>query len=110
MMTVKQRSWSAQLKWLFALHLALGSVATVKADLPITRLGAVKKPSPGDEIFTNLNVLRIQIEIPSAGLSLLRKFHWGGGGTRRPIARVTVREGDTVYTNVALHTKGGFGS
>ena len=110
MMTVKQRSWSAQLKWLFALHLALGSVATVKADLPITRLGAIKKPSPGDEIFTNLNVLRIQIEIPSAGLSLLRRFHWGGGGTRRPIARVTVREGDTVYTNVALHLKGAAGS
>ena len=83
MMTVKQRSWSAQLKWLLALHLAFGIVTAVKGDPPITRLGAIKKSSPGDEVFTNLDVLRIQVEIPSAGLSLLRRYHWGGGGTRR---------------------------
>ncbi|MEO8429673.1 MAG: CotH kinase family protein, partial [Verrucomicrobiota bacterium] len=105
---MKQRSWSPQLKWLLAFHLAFWSVVAVKADV-LTRLGAIKKPSPGDEIFTNLNVLRIQIEIPSAGISLLRRYHWGGAAGR-PTARVTVREGDTVYTNVALHLKGAAGS
>jgi len=98
------------LKWLLVLHLALSSIAAAKADLPVIRLGAIKKPSPGDEIFTNLNVLRIQIEIPSAGLSTLRRYHWGGGGAGRPTARATVREGENIYTNVALHLKGAAGS
>src|SRR6266404_2292956 len=71
------------------------------------------KNSQGDEsIFTNDVVLKIQIEIPEAGMATLRQYEWNREpkpGERIP-AHATVTEGTVVYTNVALHLKGAAGS
>jgi hypothetical protein len=56
---------------------------------------------------------RIQIEIASSDVEKLRGYYWNGWrGDRveRPEVVATVREGGTVYTNVALHLKGAAGS
>ena len=59
---------------------------------------------PGSDIFaTNSPVLRFKIEISPAGLESLRK-------DPRKFVAATVREGDRVFTNVAVHLKGAAGS
>lgn len=63
-----------------------------------------------DALFTNATVLRISIDIPRAGLNVLRRAGWGGDGQKRPVAKVTVTENGVTYTNVALHLKGAAGS
>src|SRR6185503_12061269 len=69
------------------------------------------KAGTSDYIFTNESVLRIKIDIPKDGMATLRKYQWGwGGGGERQAVRATVREGETVYTNVAVHLKGAAGS
>jgi spore coat protein H len=62
-----------------------------------------------DAILTNATLLQIDIEIPRAGISALRRTHWGNGA-QRPIARATVREGGFTYNKVAVHLKGAAGS
>ena len=62
-----------------------------------------------DAIFTKPTLFRIEIEIPRSGMSALRRTHWEGG-QERPVAQATVKEGGTLYTNVALHLKGAAGS
>jgi hypothetical protein len=62
-----------------------------------------------DALFDHPTVLRVEIEIPRAGISALRGTHWERGG-ERPMAKVTVREGGRVYENVAAHLKGSAGS
>ncbi|MCC7375849.1 MAG: CotH kinase family protein [Verrucomicrobiales bacterium] len=66
-----------------------------------------KGPVPGD-------LWRIQIEIQPSDADKLRSYWWdgwnGGGGNQRPEVPATIREGDTVYTNVAVHLKGSAGS
>jgi len=71
--------------------------------------GRADKAAAGEDLFTNSQVLRIQVEIPRSGLAILRNAGWGNG-QERPAARATVREGATVYTNVAVHLKGAAGS
>lgn len=80
---------------------------TKKADVETSKKGAKKREA--DALFDEPSLVRIRIEIPPAGLNALRRTHWEGGGAR-PIAKVTVREGDRVYTNVAVHLKGAAGS
>jgi hypothetical protein len=64
-----------------------------------------------ENIFTNGVLPRIQIEIPEEGLATLRKYQWQfGQSVERENVRATVREGQTVYTNVAVHLKGAAGS
>jgi hypothetical protein len=56
---------------------------------------------------------RINIEVTPSDVEKLRGYHWNGWrGDRveRPEVVATVREGGTVYTNVALHLKGAAGS
>jgi hypothetical protein len=69
-------------------------------------------PSGPDDLFTNTSVPHIRIEIPMEGMSILREYEWEWGGNRLPRSNVlaTVREGSAVYTNVAVHLKGGAGS
>lgn len=62
-----------------------------------------------DDLFTNRHVPRIQLEIPRAGINILHRGGWGNG-QKRPVAKIIVREGDKVYTNVAVHLKGAAGS
>jgi hypothetical protein len=68
------------------------------------------KDEPGvDELFSG-PVPRLQIEIPAEGLMILRSYKqvWRQKRPERIDARVTVREGGRVYTNVALHLKGSY--
>jgi hypothetical protein len=56
---------------------------------------------------------RIQIQIAPNDVNTLRGYFWNGWQGRpqdRPEVLATVREGDVVYTNVALHLKGAAGS
>lgn len=57
---------------------------------------------------------RLHIEIAPTDEDILRGYFWNGRRGQqvreRPEVRVTVREGDTIYTNVALHLKGAAGS
>lgn len=58
---------------------------------------------------------RIEIDIKEEDVDTLRGYSWRGWGGQsqvqaRPEVLATVREGGTVYTNVALHQKGSAGS
>jgi hypothetical protein len=75
----------------------------------VPHLGHHDDDAQADAVFTNCSVLRISIEIPRAGMSALRQTPWGNG-QERPVVRATVKEGDNVYTNVAVHLKGAAGS
>ncbi len=58
------------------------------------------------------DLYRFHIEIAPDDVEVLRGYFWNGRGgeENRPQVKVTVREGGTVYTNVALHLKGAAGS
>jgi spore coat protein H len=68
-----------------------------------------EKSAAADELFSGKTVVRIQIEIPRAGMLALRNSGWGNGQDR-PVAKATVREGGTTYTEVGIHLKGSAGS
>jgi len=73
---------------------------------------AANKKNVGDELFAEqTNVLHLQVEIPKAGIETLRRYNFrrGGESEREPVA-ATVREGKSVWTNVAVHLKGQLGS
>ena len=81
-----------------------------KSDKPKT-----DKPKHGqieEGLFTNSQVLRIEIEIPEQGIEALRdspQRAWGRA-EKRPTVKAIVREGGTVYKDVAIHLKGAAGS
>jgi hypothetical protein len=65
-----------------------------------------------EELFTQRTLPRIQVEIPPEGIAVLREYRWqrDGDSTPRTDVRATIREGNAVYTNVAVHLKGSAGS
>jgi hypothetical protein len=66
-----------------------------------------------DELFSQrAAILRLKIEIPPEGMAVLRRYYWRRDDDNAPRTdvRATVREGKTVYTNVAVHLKGSAGS
>src|SRR6187200_1885761 len=68
-------------------------------------------PTPVTPIPADL--WRLQIQISDQGVQQLANYAWQGWrGDReqRPEALATVKEGDTIYTNVAIHLKGAAGS
>jgi len=72
-----------------------------------------KKEASAENLFTNAQLLRIQLEIPEAGMQALRETRmnaWQGSTEKRPVVKCTVREADRVYTDVAVHLKGAAGS
>src|SRR5713101_8314149 len=73
---------------------------------------AAKAGGAGDELFTNHLVARLRIEIPPEGVAILQSYEWNRkiNGQNRTSVLATVREGDKVYTNVAIHLKGCLGS
>ena len=87
--------------WIICLALGLGCVADVSA-------ASYAKAGAGDELFSTLT--RLRIEIPEAGMKVLRDYEqvWRQARPERVDVRVTVREGEKVYTNVAAHLKGSF--
>ncbi|MBM3833803.1 MAG: hypothetical protein FJ403_11145 [Verrucomicrobia bacterium] len=58
------------------------------------------RSQPGDDIFKDLVIPHLRIQIPATGIMNLR-------GRPRSYVRATIREGDIVYTNVAIRLKGG---
>jgi spore coat protein H len=56
-----------------------------------------------DVFFTNQTILTLSLEVSDDGLAALRK-------SPRDYVRATLRDGETVLTNVAVHLKGGSGS
>ena len=87
-------------------------VAASVHESPAAEPAAVRSSNPSDELFTRKTVAGIQIEIPEAGLAVLREYNWRQSPATSPRedVRATVREGNTVYTNVAIHLKGSAGS
>ncbi|HWN94427.1 MAG TPA: CotH kinase family protein [Methylomirabilota bacterium] len=64
----------------------------------------------GDDLFTHRVVPRIEIQIPPDSMKVLRDYHqvWRQPRPERIDVKVTVREGNQTYTNVAVHLKGSF--
>src|SRR5262245_48647874 len=88
--------------WLLALTLL---TAHANAASPASSTPTRQKPSAGDDLFTGTAIRKIRIEIPKDGLAKLRRYRWerNGNHAERVAVPVTLKEGDTVYTNVALH-------
>ena len=61
-------------------------------------------------LFTNAIVHPLRIEIGAAGMKTLEGYHqvWGKPRPERVDVKATVREGNHVYTNVAIHLKGSY--
>jgi spore coat protein H len=89
---------------LLACFLPFLSYAAAEAKAP-------KKPA-GDDLFRDGALPRIRIEIPAEGMNILRQYQWkwGGNDDDRVAVRGTVREGTSIYTNVAIRLKGAAGS
>jgi len=64
---------------------------------------ASSHPTGANDIFSTGYVGRLNIEISELGMASLRK-------NSRTYVRAAVREGAILYTNVAVHLKGGLGS
>lgn len=64
------------------------------------------------DLFEEKAIPDIRIEVPEEGVEVLRSYRWQWGGNEQARTNVlaTVREGTSVYTNVAIHLKGAAGS
>jgi len=85
--------------------LVWGRPAPAAADSSVTNA----ETALAADLFAGRTVLRLDISIPPEGLRAL-SGSWDGDGRQRPSALARVKEGGRVYTNVALHVKGGAGS
>ncbi len=68
---------------------------------------------PLADLFSGTNLLRIDIVVPEAGMAALRSYNWDSAHpnpTDRPYALARVNARGNVFTNVAVHLKGSFGS
>jgi len=93
------------------------SILTALLALPVLQAAPKKpakkaKPSDAtDVLFAGQQLPHLRVEIGEAALAILRQYQWKPGPqTDRESVQVTVREGATTYTNVALHLKGAAGS
>src|SRR5262245_15607889 len=97
-----------------AVSVAMLFVALAHPNRGDAKAGEEKRVPPSENIFTNREVLRIQIEIPEKGMATLREYNWRGWNgpqqQERPAVKGTVREGNNVYKDVAIHLKGAAGS
>src|SRR5882762_8640203 len=71
----------------------------------------VAKDGDTGKLFTGKTIPHLRIEIPSEGMEILRHYQFDINDLmERSNVLATVREGQTVYTNVAVHLKGHLGS
>jgi spore coat protein CotH len=91
---------------LLAVAITVGAWLVAPAGHPYRKSDAA---TTNQDLFTGASVVRIQIEIPPAGMNALRKTDFDNGRPR-PSVKATVIEGSAVMTNVELHLKGWFGS
>ena len=67
--------------------------------------------SVADALFNGNEVPRLRLEIPEKGIETLKKFQWNfGPQAEREKVTATLREGNSVYTNVSVQLKGAAGS
>lgn len=101
----------AMAQWLWLLLFTLLN-AHANELTPTSPAHTSQKSTAGDDLFADPVVRRIRIEIPKEGLAVLRRYRWErrNNNDERADVPVTVREGATGYTNVALHLKGASGS
>jgi hypothetical protein len=101
----------AMAQWLWLLLFTL-LAAHANAATSTSPTLASRTSTAGDDLFTGTTIRKIRIEIPKDGLAKLRRYRWerNGNHAERVTVPVTLKEGDTVYTNVALHLKGAEGS
>jgi hypothetical protein len=101
-------------RWTLVLACFIAAVAFVPSGVKAAKSKADKKkakPAAAEQLFADVSVPQVKIEIPPQGIDTLRKYEWKfGQQTERESVAVTVREGTAVYTNVALHLKGAAGS
>jgi hypothetical protein len=74
---------------------------------------AIAKSENSEDLFSSTNLVSISISIPAEGINTLRTYRWTPeepNPTKRPYALATVSSGNLVFTNVAVHLKGSFGS
>jgi spore coat protein H len=94
--------------------LALLTLAPVQAaDPAAAKPGDRNAAQASDALFSQRTALpHLKIEIPPEGMAVLRQYRWrrDEDSAARTDVRATVREGDVVYTNVAVHLKGSAGS
>lgn len=92
--------------------LALTSLFFGLASSPQANAARQTSEAEFENIFTNGPIIHVQIKITEKDMAILRKsrWEWGGGQEKRATVQATVREGDRLYTNVAIHLKGAAGS
>src|SRR5579864_3211517 len=65
------------------------------------------------DIFSSTNLLKVEIAISPEGMNSLRSYQWSRenpNALNRPYALARVTTSGTIFTNVAVHLKGSFGS
>jgi hypothetical protein len=63
-----------------------------------------------DVLFGTREVPKLSVEIPEEGMKILRSYRqvWRQARPERIDAKATIRDGENVYTDVAIHLKGTF--
>src|SRR5436190_8300489 len=86
--------------------LSLGAVALVLCEIGLAASSGTTNSDNAylTDLFAGRTVLHLQIDIPADGM---RELSGRDSDSRRPSVVATVREGGHVYTNVAIHLKGG---
>lgn len=92
-----------------------GMVSCGKPEAPASIASRLSPPAKrrlhySDEVFTNNVVLKLKIEISQKDMAVLARSQPEFAGGERPVVKAIVREGTTIYTNVAVHVKGAAGS
>lgn len=102
---VEKRQYPAVLKRLIHCAVAITSLALAISQAPARPTDAETQThrAAADALFTNNLILKLEIEVSDAGLDSL-------DAEPRQYVSVTIREGDTVYTNAVAHLKGSIGS
>jgi spore coat protein CotH len=88
-------------------------LVTIAATIPFSQTGCgaeAEKPDETNYLFGERAVPRLSIEIPPEGMEVLRTYRQVFKQKRpeRIDVKATVREGDQVYKDVAIHLKGSF--
>ncbi len=92
--------------------LCLIALARLAVAADATRQAAAKPADESDRFFAREDLPVIEVEIPPAGVEILRAYEFRRDGNRETRTNVaaTIREDGRVWTNVAVHLKGSLGS
>ena len=95
---------------LLQFEMAALAAVFIASPAPVTA-GQTPATTKSDELFLTKSIPHIRIEISPEGLEILRHYEFDINDLmERTNVLATVREGKTVYTNVAIHLKGHLGS